>query len=171
MKKLLFLAALIAVLGIFPSKVQAQTCDAYSSVVLRGGYNFLEKIPTANVAFFGDFAFFRFQIEIGMVQLKKKYDVSMPLYVSPAIGVSWGEYVTKYFLVGATPWISAISKNDRLVYSLNSWHCKFEGGFDIRINDFFFWNIGAVYLIPTKSTPEQQHLQNLTLLTGLGLNF
>lgn len=171
MKKfLLFVAGiLLSVTMVAQEKVAWQ--DFYSSVVFKGGYNVLEKRPVATVDFYADIGLFRAEIELGYAFGSEDEALPMPIYFSPALGVSYGCYSIFYFLVGAQPFITKTIREQGARFSLEAWHLKLEGGVDIRLSDLFFLDLSAVYLVPRKDTETTQHFQNLSFMIGLGINF
>ncbi len=148
----------------------AQCYDIYYNVALRGGYNLLAKQPTADMSVTCDLNIVRTKIEVGMGALPAEANqkVSRFCYVSPSLGIAFGERNVYYLLVGAMPWRKYASPQQS-GYIDDIWRFKTEAGIEFRLTDLLFWNVEASYMVPPgKSDGECQYL---ALKTGIGFNF
>ena len=165
MKKLV----LLLIAGILCFDVSAQSGSPVgANIVVKGGYNFLEKQPVSQLTLFGDFAFVRFAINFNYAFAQKEFDEPMrfPAF-SPSLGLTYGYKNKVYFMCDAQPWgVWNETKNKVLPYE--RWRCSLEAGYDICLTDWLFFNISALYLIPSRQTEQERPCQNLSLMAGFG---
>lgn len=148
----------------------AQCYDIYYCAALRGGYNVLAHQPTADAYVACDIKNFRTKIELGMGTLPATDDrnVSRFAYVSPSAGVAFGGQNVYYILVGGMPWRKYVSPASNNTFN-DVWHFKVESGIEFRLNDWFFWNIETMYMLPGRN--HDRECPNLAFKTGVGVNF
>ncbi|MBR2299900.1 MAG: hypothetical protein IJ870_04940 [Alphaproteobacteria bacterium] len=169
MKKVILFFCCLVLSTILSAQSDVWWGDHYGSVVLKGGYNILEKQPVGVLGIYGDIAYLRFGVELSYTQFK---NASIPILpFSPMIGATYGERHIFYFLLGGQPWgaVSLVGEKKRK-FAVDTWHLKLETGVDFRLSDLLFLNVSAMYLVPYRNTETIQHFQNLSVMIGLGLN-
>lgn len=168
MKKiiLLFLASLLC-LGAF---AQARS-ELGGSIVLKGGYNFLEKQPVSSVCLFGDFAFLRvsFNFSYAIVPNDGFNPTPTPAFW-PAIGACYGDKGVVYLMCGAVPF-RVFDKEKSTMLSGSHFRVLLEFGYDVFLSKHLFLNICAHYALPAKDTEKEHFYQNLSLMGGFGFRF
>lgn len=165
MKKLILLLFAV-ILGMNMSAQERSPVEA--SIVVKGGYNFLEKQPVAQVSLFGNFAFVRFGVSFNYAFIKTDVvDLSQLPAFSPSIGLTYGDKNVVYLMCGAQPW-GVLDKETNKLLPRDRWRCSLEAGYDIRLSDRLFFNLSAFYLLPGKETETTRLCQNLSILAGLG---
>ena len=170
MKKfvLLFISSLLSVMMFAQSNVSWY--DLYGSIVIKGGYNVLEKEPVAMMDIYADIGFLRAEIEVGCTYFSQ-HEGRIFTYFAPAIGVTYGNRNTLYFLVGGQPYGAFTLLRDPPKLRGDEWHFKIEGGVDIRLSDLLFINLSSLYLLPRSPTECTHYYDNLAFMAGLGFNF
>lgn len=166
MKKFLF----FVVACLFTCGMHAQSVDWYhvdGSCVIRGGYNFAEKMPFGGVAVIAEFGFLRAQLEVGALGVKTGLErPGVFPYIAPMFGFSTSGRHVVYVLAGTMP-IGALYKDGNTTGVVPPvWLPRLEAGVDFRLSDLLFLNVGGTYLIRLKSHPTP--FKNAALTVGLG---
>lgn len=169
MKKfLLFCAALLLSVSAF---AQFDTDWYYPGgrVVTRVGYSLYQKEVVGDITASFETGFLRLQLETGTFALgrigpRRRY---VTQYFAPSLGVVCGSKHLFYLLAGATNWPILISEGDVVTLRKGIWHAKLDAGFDIRLNDLFFINLGGTYVFPNRSA-EFTAPSELSFFAGIG---
>jgi len=160
---------LLFVLGILQFNAFAQGIpELDAGIVIKGGYNFLEKQPVSSVTIFRNVAFLRFSLSYNFVVAPKSslQPTQLPIF-SPAIGLCYGEKNVVHLTCGVQPW-GVFNKQSQTMTSQQQLRVSFDLGYDIRLGDRLFLSIGAYYLLPVKDTETEHFYRNLSLMAGLG---
>lgn len=167
-----FIIFVLCVFG-FCLPMQAQYEGNGSSVIIRGGYNVLEKGKVYDLTFMQDFIFFRFKLETGVGTFSLSENGEEERYVSyfsPSIGLVYGERSDVYLLFGGSSWGKRLMVDEHWKLTSDAWHLKVEGGVDIGITRTMFLNLEACYFFPHFKEPED-YFNNFCLKAGIGFRF
>ncbi len=170
MKKIiLFFVASMLGCGVFAQNESYSAIDA--TIFFKGGYNVLEKHPLYSVSFVGEIGFIRFAFELQHPDFGNyNRKITYSLFFSPSIGLCYGQRSIIYLMAGVQPWVSFDETAD-LIVDCQKWRPKLEAGCDIRLCDWLFVNLSALYIIPFKDASGYHDYRNLAFLCGLGFRF
>lgn len=185
MKKL-FVMALIA---ISVSAVQAQGYTSWKapkddpdllkfSILAYGGYNLLENAPLGGVALGFNCYCIRAEVDFGCSSLKtpslatKHHKLA---YISPSIGLSFGDKCEFYAMVGFMNWgyilTTSVTECQKDKFSKSLLHCRLKAGCNFMVAKKIFINADLSYLIPKDSVSGYIYFDNLALRLGVGYRF
>jgi len=152
MKKfLLFFAALLLSVSAF-AQFDTDWYNLGGRVATRVGYSLYQKEIIGDITASLEAGFLRLQLETGTFALDEVATGRRRItqYFSPSFGVVCGSKHLFYLLAGATNWPMLIKEGDVVTLRKNIWHFKLDAGFDIRLNDLFFINLGGTYVFPNR---------------------
>ena len=147
-----------------------------SSVIVYGGYNFLENTPLVGGAVALDVSFFRMELEGGWSYANTSLNPSRKNfgYFSPTVGVVFGKKFQYYLMGGATTWAMVEKKEvtqcseDR--FFTDDLHFKVKTGFNITFGERIFLNIEGGYMFLWRRAGYDE-FPNAYARIGLGYRF
>lgn len=121
-------------------------------IATRVGYSLYQKEVIGDITAALEAGFLRLQLETGTFAIddlgtNKRRTTQ---YFAPSLGVVYGSKHLFYLLAGATTWPMWIKNGEIVAFKKGIWHFKLDAGFDFRLNDLFFINIGGTYVFPCK---------------------
>jgi len=152
MKKLFLLfAALLLSVSAF-AQFDTDWYNLGGRVTTRIGCDIYQKEVIGDITAALEAGFLRLQLETGTFAIDdlgtNKRHVTQ--YFAPSLGVVCGSKHLFYLLAGATTWPMWIKNGEIVALKKDIWHFKLDAGFDFRLNDLFFINIGGTYVFPRR---------------------